>query len=1293
MLKLQLYIKNDEVASTFQQIELFKDESVELTQAIQDIRDIKKVFTDFTKTFSVPASKNNNKVFQHFYNYNILDFDARKKFDAILYLNHNPFKKGKIKLEGSSLLLNKPHTYRLTFFGSTVNLPDLVGDDYLSALRMITSDFTLTYTDANIKTYLRDGLDITSKMVTYTDAIKFPLISHTKRFIYDTSDSSANTTTQNNLAYEAGTQHGLELSQLKPALRVYPIIKAIEFQYGITFSEDFFNTTNPQFYNLYLWLHNKTGGLFQDEGNIATVGNFSVTYSNGEVIDLRNNYFTTPPPDQSTGRAKKERTLDVTVVPSNNSVKYNFVIFENGNVFQRYDDLTGEYKDIRDLPLNRGDYSFGIETDTPSTYDIRFYVQRKRRVSGIADIHFTGTASVLSDVTLNVSNQLPEIKVIDFLTGLFKMFNLTAFQNDDGLLVVQTLDEFYNRSTNKWDITEHIDKESTTVDSVLPFKQIDFTYEGLDNFFAKNHKELFNIGWGENRFQASAKFEGETYTVSLPFEHFKYERLVNVADGTNTNAQWGWSADIKQQPNLGKPLLFYPILKTQQIGVIDSTGTLTSQASIYIPSNSVSTSLINILSTDGSENINFNAEKNEFTNVPYAKTLFDQYYKKYITEIFDKQRRLTTIKAYLPIKMLHNLSLADKIIIFDRLYKINKITTNFETNLSTLELINIKEEIVGVIEPQTEEIQPIIPLKFTPDARCYTADSTIELADNTLLKADLTCANAELPIVTFDEEVPQDTAISNIPRVVDVPLVVTTASISLPDVDPLTNNTSSTVTLRGKIDELGEIGDTPSLDEYGFIHAPTIDVLEGDDLDTIIGTSGVTQYKITDDKVEGEKLLELTGLSDPQTIFYRFYTRTNTDSDFDEAESMTPITSTSTVPSSPYTETSNSINYKISTTADNPSDTIRTIRIKTDAGDLVDYVTSGEFDIQSKIVPYVVEGVPIPSNSITTQYNVTSNGLSNMLETQMSIPATIDGVKVNSAVGFAYSATSREDAENDAKEYGSSSIPFKDVAIPNGTSNINYSTTNQNHNIFFNEGTSVFTNWNDERKSDYGFINGTETTSTATKTTVPDGFYAQWGWNTDGTPQNVGKPARNCGFSVKVVNGIITDKKQFGTCFRIIQHLLGKHFNSAVAKSSTDNNAVGYGFSEIPPLSELTLIHGSLRLPGGCGTLLKYTNSFFHSGVGKHPEVGDQVKIKKKYSYDGGVDSFGYLANDASNFPFLAGAGSGTPKYLAFVLVEDKGDRVGTLASMGAGMVLHTIVGFIILETATATVVTKYECP
>ena len=89
------------------QVDLFADESVSLTRAIQDVRDIEKIFTDFTKTFSVPASRTNNKVFKHFHNYNIVGFDARIKRDAELFLNDEPFKKGKIKLEGATTKNNK----------------------------------------------------------------------------------------------------------------------------------------------------------------------------------------------------------------------------------------------------------------------------------------------------------------------------------------------------------------------------------------------------------------------------------------------------------------------------------------------------------------------------------------------------------------------------------------------------------------------------------------------------------------------------------------------------------------------------------------------------------------------------------------------------------------------------------------------------------------------------------------------------------------------------------------------------------------------------------------------------------------------------------------------------------------------------------------------------------------------------------------------------------------------------------------------------------------------------------
>lgn len=78
-----------------QQVELFKDESIVLTQSIQDIKDIQKVFVPFTQTFNVPASKINNKIFQHFYNFNIEGFDARKKTPSELYLNYKLFKKVK----------------------------------------------------------------------------------------------------------------------------------------------------------------------------------------------------------------------------------------------------------------------------------------------------------------------------------------------------------------------------------------------------------------------------------------------------------------------------------------------------------------------------------------------------------------------------------------------------------------------------------------------------------------------------------------------------------------------------------------------------------------------------------------------------------------------------------------------------------------------------------------------------------------------------------------------------------------------------------------------------------------------------------------------------------------------------------------------------------------------------------------------------------------------------------------------------------------------------------------------
>ena len=55
---VQLYIQG-------QRLDLFDDEDIVITSSIQNSKDISKIFTDFSQSFTVPASKSNNKIFKH----------------------------------------------------------------------------------------------------------------------------------------------------------------------------------------------------------------------------------------------------------------------------------------------------------------------------------------------------------------------------------------------------------------------------------------------------------------------------------------------------------------------------------------------------------------------------------------------------------------------------------------------------------------------------------------------------------------------------------------------------------------------------------------------------------------------------------------------------------------------------------------------------------------------------------------------------------------------------------------------------------------------------------------------------------------------------------------------------------------------------------------------------------------------------------------------------------------------------------------------------------------------------
>ena len=191
-----LYIKDKD--GNYQQAEMFSDETISITSKIQDVKEPDKIFTDFTQAFNIPASKENNKILQHWYNSSIEDgFDYRIKKDAILEVSYTPFRRGKVQLKKVVLKNGTPFSYNIVFYGNTVNLKDVMNEDELQQLNYL-DNYNHDYNAGNVYLGFQTGLSLNS--VNYS--VIYPLITHTKRLYFDSAGyiKSGTTTGQNSSA-------------------------------------------------------------------------------------------------------------------------------------------------------------------------------------------------------------------------------------------------------------------------------------------------------------------------------------------------------------------------------------------------------------------------------------------------------------------------------------------------------------------------------------------------------------------------------------------------------------------------------------------------------------------------------------------------------------------------------------------------------------------------------------------------------------------------------------------------------------------------------------------------------------------------------------------------------------------------------------------------------------------------------------------------------------------------------------------------------------------------------------
>ena len=663
MYRVNLYIDG-------QRGDLFQEESIEINLSVQNIKDISKVFGDFTNSFTIPASPTNNAIFKHYYNVDIYGgFNANVRVDSFIEVNNNLFRTGVLELESVQIKDSQPYAYQVGFYSNVTSLKDTFGEDKLNDLDLSAQDHT--YNDTNIATGFNSYVSGTD------NAIIYPLISPVANWYYN---SVGNDHTPSNIYYHSGhPEHGVFYYDLKPAIKLQKIIDAIEAKYGIEFQSDFF--ASADFGKLFMWCHRRAGYMFKDQPNGSTNEIINFTSATGSGFNTTTDKFTF-----SQSSMTDMDYIDVAVTSTDN---YAISLYVNGELNTKKEDTgnatvrfitnpnDGDVFQIKFSPISAWDASaINLTAVTAS-----FVIVPITTPVNIATASTSATQTYTADVV--ISDQLPEQKVSDFIGSLVRAFNLVIVPVANNKYDIEPLDDWYAEGTTR-DVTEYIDTEEITIRKPSLYRRINFKYNETEAILGEQFRLQNDIGYGDLR--ADFTFDGEEFSVEVGFDHMLFERLSDQSGGALTTIGVGKSITREVEPYIGSPLIFYVagnIRGNESFSYVNMDGDHFPFTDFWQVGN-----VNNDVAAGVTKTLNFGTEVDPYLLQGFSQGLYSTYWKDYITDLYDTSRRTFQYSGQLPLGLMLALKINDKLTIGERNYIINQMKLNLSTGETQMELLN-----------------------------------------------------------------------------------------------------------------------------------------------------------------------------------------------------------------------------------------------------------------------------------------------------------------------------------------------------------------------------------------------------------------------------------------------------------------------------------------------------------------------------------------------------------------------------------------------------------------------------
>lgn len=672
-------------------VDLPSDFGILINKSIADIREPESRSSDWSKTFTLPGTKANNKLFTHLFDLNLSirntsatnfnpDFNPNLKADAILQVDEVTQIQGFIRLLGIKVNDFNQIEYECSMHGELADLFATIADGKLSDLDF--AEYNHIMNDTNIfnswdTSIIKNG----STFVNFSGGAPIG-----DGYLYAWMDDGTYADYKN-----------LNTDDMTICLYAKTVVDKIFSGAGYSYSSGSFFNTNlfkrtvvpcPTRYPI-LGLDdvaNRTIDVNRSTDIVTTAGTNIIF--NTESADPSNQYNTTSGvyTNDYSGLYDLFFINKATVSGLTNGQTYvaSYTLKINGSPAKYLlsegrvasgGSVTFDTKLVFDfIYLNDGDtvelifeYIYNTTTGAISTgaytqkTDSRFFNQ-------IYDLGW-GYGKTLDFAGFFTG----ETKQREFLKWIFTMFNLYIEPTDvDKTLAILPREEFYTSTVRDWttkrDLLQSLD--------IVPMGELDagkylFTYADGDDDDNKAYKQEFDRNYGDRTIVINNDFIKDEKKIEIGFQPTMIIKPINELDkyfaGNSTDNQDGKAGKLR-------------ILQYSKQSCINYNIYLGAKTPKSTPSSTTKTAypFIGHIDTPLTSSVDLNFGMPKYIGLP-AKTpftnnnLFNQYWSKYLQEITDKDSKIVRGAFYLTPADMEKLSFRDLYFFDGNYFRLNKV--------------------------------------------------------------------------------------------------------------------------------------------------------------------------------------------------------------------------------------------------------------------------------------------------------------------------------------------------------------------------------------------------------------------------------------------------------------------------------------------------------------------------------------------------------------------------------------------------------------------------------------------